>query len=86
MTLMASKKDNQVVPWVEKYRPERLEDFVGNKEAIQKLENWLKSWNQQRNKVFLLAGPAGVGKTSVVYYLIKKYEQYQPGFCAAHRP
>ncbi len=73
MTLMASKKDNQVVPWVEKYRPERLEDFVGNKEAIQKLENWLKSWNQQRKKVVLLAGPAGVGKTSVVYYLIKKY-------------
>ncbi|MCE7738444.1 MAG: replication factor C large subunit [Candidatus Heimdallarchaeota archaeon] len=74
MTLMASKKDNPVVPWVEKYRPERLEDFVGNKEAIQKLENWLKSWNQQRKKVVLLAGPAGVGKTSVVYYLIKKYD------------
>ena len=74
MTFMAGKKDNQVVPWVEKYRPEQLEDFVGNKEAIQKLENWLKNWNQQRKKVVLLAGPAGVGKTSVVYYLIKKYD------------
>ena len=73
MTSMASKDSDQVIPWVEKYRPERLEDFVGNKESVQKLENWLKNWNQQRKKVALLAGPAGVGKTSVVYYLIKKY-------------
>ncbi len=73
MTFMASIDSNQVIPWVEKYRPEKLEDFVGNKEAVQKLENWLKSWNQQRKKVALLAGPAGVGKTSVVHYLIKKY-------------
>jgi replication factor C large subunit len=73
MTFMASKDNKQVIPWVEKYRPEKLEDFVGNIESVQKLENWLKNWNQQRKKVALLAGPAGVGKTSVVYYLIKKY-------------
>ncbi len=62
------------IPWVEKYRPEYLVDFVGNRDSVQELEKWLRTWNQQRKKVALLAGPAGVGKTSVVHYLIKKYK------------
>ncbi|NPD87285.1 MAG: replication factor C large subunit [Asgard group archaeon] len=70
---MAMQSKSQTIPWVEKYRPETYKDFVGNKEEVRKLENWLKTWNQQRKKAALLAGPAGVGKTSVVYYLIKKY-------------
>ncbi len=71
---MASQTNTLAIPWVEKYRPEHLVDFVGNRSAVQELENWLKTWNQQKKKVALLAGPAGVGKTSVVYYLIKKYK------------
>ncbi|MCG3222588.1 MAG: replication factor C large subunit [Candidatus Heimdallarchaeota archaeon] len=70
---MAMQSKTQTIPWVEKYRPETFKDFVGNREEVRKLENWLKTWNQQRKKAVLLAGPAGVGKTSVVYYLIKKY-------------
>ncbi len=70
---MASQTNTLAIPWVEKYRPEYLVDFVGNRDSVQELENWLKTWNQQRKKVALLAGPAGVGKTSVVYYLIRKY-------------
>ena len=50
MTFMASKDSDQVVPWVEKYRPERLEDFVGNLESVQKLENWLKNWSKYIKK------------------------------------
>ena len=70
---MVVQRTSHALPWVEKYRPEIYEDFVGNIEAVRELESWLKTWNQQRKKVALLAGPAGVGKTSVVYYLIKKY-------------
>ena len=71
---MVSQEVTHALPWVEKYRPEYFIDFVGNREAVKSLENWLKAWNQQKKKVALLAGPAGVGKTSVVYYLIKKYK------------
>ena len=71
---MVAQSVTHALPWVEKYRPEYFIDFVGNKEAVKSLENWLKTWNQQRKKVALLAGPAGVGKTSVVYYLIRKYK------------
>ena len=67
-------KQTLAIPWVEKYRPEYLVDFVGNRDSVQELEQWLKTWNQQKKKVALLAGPAGVGKTSVVYYLIRKYK------------
>ena len=73
MTRMTSQTSIQAIPWVEKYRPEIFEDFIGNSALVQELEEWLKTWNTQKKKVALLAGPAGVGKTSVVYYLIKKY-------------
>ena len=73
MTIIGVQSLNDSVPWVEKYRPEAFDEFVGNKDEVAQLEKWLKTWNQQRKKVVLLAGPAGVGKTSVVYYLIKKY-------------
>ncbi|MCE7743364.1 MAG: replication factor C large subunit [Candidatus Heimdallarchaeota archaeon] len=71
---MASQTNTLAIPWVEKYRPEYLIDFVGNRDSVLVLEEWLKTWNQQKKKVALLAGPAGVGKTSVVHYLIKKYK------------
>ncbi|MHA1198234.1 MAG: replication factor C large subunit [Candidatus Heimdallarchaeaceae archaeon] len=71
---MASQTNTLAIPWVEKYRPEYLVDFAGNRDSVEALEEWLKTWNQQKKKVALLAGPAGVGKTSVVYYLIKKYK------------
>jgi len=61
------------LPLVEKYRPKKLSDFVGNIDAVKKLENWLVTWNKQKKKVAWLVGPAGVGKTSVVYYLTRKY-------------
>ena len=69
---MASQTNIQAVPWVEKYRPETFEDFIGNSKLVKEIEDWLLSWNTQKKKVVLIAGPAGVGKTSVVYYLIKK--------------
>ncbi|MCK5140943.1 MAG: replication factor C large subunit, partial [Candidatus Heimdallarchaeota archaeon] len=73
MTRMASQTNIQAIPWVEKYRPEVFEDFIGNSTLVQELEDWLITWNDQKKKVVLIAGPAGVGKTSVALYLIKKY-------------
>ena len=54
--------------WVEKYRPRRVAEVVGNKESIQRFLSWIKSWEKGRpeKKAALLYGPAGVGKTSLV--------------------
>ncbi len=70
---MASQTNIQAIPLVEKYRPGVFEDFIGNSTLVQEIEDWLITWNNQKKKVVLIAGPAGVGKTSVVYYLINKY-------------
>ncbi|MCK5305425.1 MAG: hypothetical protein KAJ72_09240, partial [Candidatus Heimdallarchaeota archaeon] len=60
MTRMASQTNIQAIPWVEKYRPEVFEDFIGNSTLVQELEDWLITWNDQKKKVVLIAGPAGV--------------------------
>jgi len=51
--------------WVEKYRPEKVEDVVGNEEAKESFVEWLKS-KRRSKKAVLLFGPPGVGKTALV--------------------
>lgn len=49
------------LPWVEKYRPKKVEDVVGHDELIKRI----KSYVDRRNVPNLLfSGPAGTGKTS----------------------
>ena len=51
--------------WVEKYRPKKIAEVVGNEEAKHAFIDWLK--NKRRNKkAVLLYGSPGVGKTTLV--------------------
>lgn len=52
-------------PWVEKYRPKSLEEYVGNSEAVERLIRWVKNWSPKGRKAALLYGPPGVGKTTI---------------------
>jgi len=56
------------IPWTEKYRPKRVSEVVGNKEAIEAFLKWVSEWERgsPSKKAALLYGPAGVGKTSLV--------------------
>ena len=58
--------------WVEKYRPERVEDIVGNEEAKATFVEWLKS-KRRSKKAVLLYGPPGVGKTALVNAAAKAF-------------
>ncbi len=51
--------------WVEKYRPKKIEDVVGNDEAKASFIEWLKN-KRHTKKAVLLYGPPGVGKTALV--------------------
>ena len=41
-----SAREDRRLPWVEKYRPRRLADMVGNASAIREVVAWLKSWEK----------------------------------------
>lgn len=52
-----------MLPWVEKYRPQKQEDIVSH-ESIKKQINEFISQNALPNLLF--HGPAGVGKTTLI--------------------
>jgi len=54
--------------WVEKYRPKRVSEVVGNNDSVKAFVEWMRSWElgKPSKKAALLYGPAGVGKTSLV--------------------
>lgn len=70
MTTPAPPQQQQgLVPWVEKYRPQRIDEVVGNSETISRLCIIAKEGNLPN---LLLAGPPGSGKTTSVMCLAKE--------------
>jgi replication factor C small subunit len=60
---------NDFIPWVEKYRPKKLDEVIGQKEIVQKLKEYAKSMNMPH---MLFAGPAGTGKTTCAIALARE--------------
>ena len=59
-------------PWIEKYRPKKLEDIVLNKTNRSLINNMIKT-NYYPNMLFY--GPPGTGKTTTILCLIKEYQK-----------
>jgi replication factor C subunit 3/5 len=57
------------IPWIEKYRPNTIEEIVGNTQVITILDNMV-----QKNSLphIILFGSSGTGKTSTVLAFAKK--------------
>ncbi len=62
---------SEPAPWVDKYRPKRTSEIIGNQEAVQQFVSWLKNWKPGTKPVFLY-GPPGVGKTLTVEVAAKE--------------
>jgi replication factor C small subunit len=55
-------------PWVEKYRPQNLNEVVGQDHIIQRLKQYV---NEESMPNLMFTGPAGVGKTTTAIALAK---------------
>lgn len=56
--------------WIEKYRPARLADIVGQDEIVERLASYVKTKNLPH---LLFTGSAGVGKTTAAVTLAKEF-------------
>uniref|UniRef100_A0A0E0H4K2 AAA+ ATPase domain-containing protein n=1 Tax=Oryza nivara TaxID=4536 RepID=A0A0E0H4K2_ORYNI len=54
------------IPWVEKYRPTRVADVVGNSDAVARLQVIARDGNMPN---LILSGPPGTGKTTSILSL-----------------
>ncbi|MDO5836590.1 MAG: replication factor C small subunit [Methanobacterium sp.] len=55
-------------PWVERYRPQDLDEVVGQDHIIQRLKQYI---NEESMPNLMFTGPAGVGKTTTAIALAK---------------
>ncbi|MEO9295102.1 MAG: replication factor C small subunit [Nitrososphaera sp.] len=55
--------------WTEKYRPQKLEEIVNQKEIVSSISNLIKNADMPH---MLFSGPAGVGKTTAALCIAKE--------------
>ena len=63
--------------FIHKYKPELLENIIGNKNCVNSIQSWFENWyplkTHSKDVCALLSGPNGIGKTLTIELLIKKY-------------
>ena len=63
--------------WIEKYRPTKLNEFIGDKDQIKKIICFLKQFTDNSEKeniapTIIISGPNGIGKTLLVDLALKE--------------
>jgi len=56
--------------WIEKYRPQKLSDIVGQADIVERLSSYVRSGNLPH---LLFTGSAGVGKTTAAVTLAREF-------------
>lgn len=58
--------------WINKYKPKNLNEIIGNKNQIKKIESWLSNINNMKTMSLIVSGNHGIGKTITIRYILEK--------------
>lgn len=59
--------------WLYKYKPQTINDIIGNKDEINKLEKWLNNFKNEKFSSMIISGNHGTGKNIIMSLLFQKY-------------
>lgn len=63
-----------MLPWTLKYAPSQASLIPGRAKIVGKLKDFVSNYAQSKKKAYLLYGPSGVGKTSLINALAKELD------------
>ena len=68
--------------WINKYKPKKISDLVGNSNEVHKIIYWLKKFYKKKNdndNSLIISGSRGIGKTSSIKLILNELN-YNPLF------
>jgi DNA polymerase III delta prime subunit len=63
------------ISWLEKYKPQKITDIIGNKTVIKELDAYIKSVHKglEEKHIIMISGETGVGKSLLTRMILEKY-------------
>jgi len=58
--------------WINKYKPNKTTQIIGNKEQINTFKDWLLNINSNKNQTIIISGLRGIGKTLTIKLILEE--------------
>lgn len=59
--------------WIDKYRPKKSSKLIGNKKAINIINDWFVNVDKGDKKNLIVIGPCGIGKKTIINVLLEQF-------------